>query len=37
MRYLIISDLHSNLEALQAVSAAAEGEYDEIVCCGDLV
>ncbi len=37
MRYLILSDLHSNLEALQAVLAAAEGAYDQVVCCGDLV
>ncbi len=37
MRYLIISDLHSNLEALQAVLGAAENDYDEVVCCGDLV
>jgi predicted phosphodiesterase len=37
MRYLILSDLHSNLEALTAVLAASEGEYDEIVCCGDIV
>ena len=37
MRYLIISDLHSNLEALQAVLAAAEGEYEQVICCGDLV
>ena len=37
MRYLILSDLHSNLEALQAVLAATEGAYDQVVCCGDLV
>ena len=37
MRYLIISDIHANLEALQAVLAATEGDYTEIVCCGDLV
>ena len=37
MRYLILSDLHSNLEALQAVLAAADGAYEKIVCCGDLV
>ena len=36
MRYLVISDLHSNLEALEAVLAAASGLYDRIVCCGDL-
>lgn len=37
MRYLIISDLHSNWEALQAVLEDAEGKHDEILCCGDLV
>ena len=37
MRYLIISDLHSNLEALQAVLEAAQGEYEQVICCGDLV
>jgi predicted phosphodiesterase len=37
VRYLIISDIHSNLEALQAVLADAEGKYDAIVNCGDLV
>jgi predicted phosphodiesterase len=37
MRYLIISDLHSNLEALEAVIEATQGRYDRIVCCGDLV
>ena len=37
MRYLILSDIHSNLEALQAVWEAAEGAYDQLICCGDLV
>jgi predicted phosphodiesterase len=37
VRYLILSDLHANLEALQAVLKDAEGEYDRIACCGDLV
>ncbi|MCX6619505.1 MAG: metallophosphoesterase family protein [Acidobacteria bacterium] len=37
MRYLIISDLHSNLRALDAVLADAAGEYDAAVCCGDVV
>lgn len=37
MRYLIISDIHANLEALQAVLAATEGDYSEIICCGDMV
>ena len=37
MRYLIISDLHSNWEALQAVLEDAAGKHDQILCCGDLV
>lgn len=37
MRYLIVSDLHANREALEAVIAHAAGNYDEAVCCGDLV
>jgi predicted phosphodiesterase len=37
MRYLILSDLHSNWEALEAVIEAATDKYDRIVCCGDLV
>jgi predicted phosphodiesterase len=37
MRYLIISDLHSNLEALESVLVEASGQYDQVACCGDLV
>lgn len=37
LRYLILSDLHSNLHALVAALTAAGGLYDQIVCCGDLV
>lgn len=37
MRYLIVSDIHSNWEGLQAVLAHAGGRYDRVVCCGDLV
>ncbi len=37
MRYLILSDIHANLEALRAVLASAGSDYDRIVCCGDLV
>ena len=37
MRYLILSDIHANWEALEAVLADAEGSYDRIFCCGDLV
>jgi len=35
--YLILSDIHANQEALQAVLADAEGQYDHILCLGDLV
>ncbi len=37
MRYLILSDIHANHEALLAALVAVKGDYDEIVCCGDLV
>ena len=37
MRFLILSDLHSNREALEAVLAAASGQHEQMVCCGDLV
>ncbi len=38
MRYLILSDLHANLQALDAVLAdAATVGYDEILVLGDLV
>ncbi len=37
MRYLILSDIHANWEALGAVLARAESLYDRVVCCGDLV
>jgi len=37
LRYLIISDLHANLEALQGVLRDAAGRYDQTICCGDLV
>lgn len=37
MRYLIISDLHSNWEALQAVLDEAANKYDQVLCCGDIV
>ena len=36
MRYLIISDVHANLPALEAVLADAP-EFDKIWCLGDLV
>ena len=37
MRYLILSDIHSNWEALQAVLRHADGGYDQILSTGDLV
>jgi predicted phosphodiesterase len=37
VRYLVVSDLHSNWEALQAVLEDAAGKYDQILCCGDIV
>jgi predicted phosphodiesterase len=37
VRYLIVSDLHGNLEALNAVLAESAGTYDQAICCGDLV
>lgn len=37
MKYLILSDIHGNREALEAVLADACGSYDQILCLGDLV
>jgi predicted phosphodiesterase len=37
MRYLILSDIHSNLTALDAVLAAAKGKWDKATCLGDVV
>jgi predicted phosphodiesterase len=37
VRYLILSDLHANWQALEAVVADAEGRYEQVLCCGDLV
>jgi len=36
VRYAIVSDIHSNLEALEAVFARCEPD-DEILCLGDVV
>lgn len=36
MRYLILSDIHGNREALEAVLADARGKYDAAISCGDL-
>ncbi len=37
MRYLVISDIHANWEALEAVLQAAKEQYEQILCCGDLI
>jgi predicted phosphodiesterase len=38
MRYLVLSDIHSNIEALEAsVRRAKDLGYDQVLCCGDLV
>src|ERR1051326_6369438 len=38
MRYLILSDIHSNIEALEScVQRAKEVGYDSVLCCGDIV
>jgi diadenosine tetraphosphatase ApaH/serine/threonine PP2A family protein phosphatase len=37
MRYLVISDVHANLEALDAVLADAAGSFDQVINLGDLL
>jgi predicted phosphodiesterase len=38
MRYLILSDIHSNVEALEScVQRAKEAGYASVLCCGDIV
>jgi diadenosine tetraphosphatase ApaH/serine/threonine PP2A family protein phosphatase len=37
MRYLVLSDIHANLEALEAVLAETRGRYDNVLVLGDLV
>lgn len=37
MQFLILSDIHANWHALEAVLKDAKGRYTQIVCCGDLV
>jgi diadenosine tetraphosphatase ApaH/serine/threonine PP2A family protein phosphatase len=37
VRYLILSDLHANQEALDSVVREAHGRWDRALCCGDLV
>jgi predicted phosphodiesterase len=35
--FLILSDIHANIEALEAVLDDAQNRYDAILCLGDLV
>ena len=37
MQILVVADLHANWHALEAVLADCAGQFDQIVCCGDLV
>ncbi len=37
MRYLLISDIHANLAAFEAVLDDAHGQYDKVWCLGDMV
>ena len=37
MRFLILSDIHANLTALQSAVAAVEGRWDRALCLGDIV
>jgi predicted phosphodiesterase len=38
MRYLILSDIHSNQEAFEAcMHRAKQAGYDSVLCCGDIV
>lgn len=37
MRYLILSDIHANVTALDAALAAVRGRWDKAVCLGDIV
>jgi predicted phosphodiesterase len=37
VQILIVSDIHANWHALQAVLEHAGGSYEQIICCGDIV
>jgi len=37
LRFLILSDIHGNVTALQASIAAVEGRWDRVLCLGDVV
>jgi predicted phosphodiesterase len=37
LRFLIVSDIHANVTALEAVVNAAKGRWDQAICLGDVV
>ncbi len=37
MQFLVLSDVHGNRHGLEAVLADAEGDYEQILCLGDIV
>lgn len=37
MRYLLVSDIHANLAAFEAVLKDAHGQYEQVWCLGDVV
>src|SRR5579863_9664370 len=37
MRYLLLSDIHANLTALDAALDAVKGRWERIYCLGDIV
>lgn len=37
MRFLILSDIHANLTALETSLAESQGKFDKVVCLGDVV
>jgi diadenosine tetraphosphatase ApaH/serine/threonine PP2A family protein phosphatase len=37
VRYLVLSDIHANLDALETVLAHADGNWDRVLVLGDLV
>ena len=37
VRYLLLSDMHGNIDAFEAVLADADGDWDRVIVLGDLV
>jgi predicted phosphodiesterase len=37
VKFLVLSDLHANLWALDSVLKDAAHQYDQVLCCGDIV